>query len=221
MLLYYFYGQINVPSKDLENSLIDTISKSGGTDIATEAGELTLDAFLNGGLIEDVPIIGTLVKLKNVGVGIREYLFTKKLLGFLKSINNVSQEDCDSFADEMDNDIDKKKKVGESLLLLIERMDEVDKAELLGNAFHSYLSSIIDYETFFRIGRAIDRCMVSDLRFVHNYERATDAFPESAFDLASCGLIEMVSMPTIRTDDSRNLYKLTDFGELFIRCVLR
>jgi len=210
-----------MPSQELGDSLIETISKFGGKDIAADAGEITLDAFLDGGLIEDVPFIGTLMKLKNIGVGVREYLFTKKLLKFLNRINEVSRDDINKFIDKMEDDSDKKKKVGETLLLLIERMDEVEKSELLGNAFRSYLCRKINYEEFFRMGRAIDRCMVADLKFVHNYERATDAFPDAAFDLSSCGLIEMVGMPTIRTESSRNQYKITDYGKLFINSVLR
>jgi len=71
-----------MPSQELGDSLIETISKSGGKDIAADTGEITLDAFLDGGLIEDVPFIGTLMKLKNIGVGVREYLFTKNSLSF-------------------------------------------------------------------------------------------------------------------------------------------
>lgn len=207
-------------SDKLGASLIETIAERGGAELVAELSEVALDAAMDSGVLQDVPILGTIFKLSRIGVGVREHLFIRKLQKFLKCVNEVSAHERDQFAQEMSADIRSQQKVGEALLSLLDKIDEVEKAELLGKAFGAYLQHRIDYETFFRLARSIDRCMDSDLRFVHNYERATDAFPEPAFDLASCGLIELIAVPSIRTADSRSVYKLTELGEKFVEYVL-
>lgn len=205
---------------DLGKSLIETIGKAGGAELSADLGELLLDATLDNGLVKEVPVVGTLLKLRNISISVKEHLFVKKLNRFLCEINSVSKSDREAFAESLEDDPELKEKTGEVLISLIDRYDETQKSELLAKAFSAYIRDEITFEEFFRIGRAIDRCMISDLLFVHSYERATDAFPDSAFDLASCGLIEIVAMPTIRTDESKNMYLLTDFGRLLMNVVL-
>ncbi len=206
---------------DLGKSLIETIGKAGGTDLAADIGELLIDAVSDDGLLKDVPLVGSLLKLRKIGSSIKEHIFLKKLRRFLTEVAEIPKEDRESFADEISKDPELRERVGDALVTLLDRFDEIGKEELFAKAFSSYLNGNISFDDFFRIGRAIDRCLVTDLEFVHNYERATDAFSDTAFDLASCGLVQMVGMPTIRTEDSRNLYLLTDFGRLFIESVLR
>lgn len=208
-------------SDELGKSLIDTVGSAGGVDLLSDLGEVALDAATNDGILADIPILGSLLKLKKIGVSVRDHLFAKKLKRFLVAVSKMPAEERQAFTEEMDADPEIKRKVGETLISMLERFDEPEKAELLAKSFRFYLGGKLSFTAFHRIARAIDRCMVSDLKFVHNYERATDAFPEEAFDLASCGLIEIVGIPTIKSEDSRNMYKLTDFGLVFIDAVLR
>lgn len=204
----------------IEDSLIRSIGKSGGYELLSETTEWTIDQLLQDGPIKDIPIVGGLLKLYKTGAGVREFLFIKKLQKFLFSLKSIPEEQREQFSGKLDTDPKKRSETGEKLLLLLEKFDESEKPDLLGRAFVAYIREEIDFETFWRMGRAIERCMVADLRFVHNFERATDAFSDRAFDLASCGLVELVAMPDIRGPGAKNLYKLTDFGEQFVRTVL-
>lgn len=203
-----------------ETSLVKSIGKSGGYDLLTDASELVFDQLLEDGPLKDVPFVGSLVKLYKVGVGAREYLLLKKLRNFLSGLQQIPSSKREEFSKKIEADPEERTRVGEKLFLLLERFDDLKKPELLGKAFVAYIEQTIDFAMFHRIGRAIDRCTVEDLQFVHNFERATDAFSDRAFDLASCGLVEIAAIPTVRGPETKNLYKLTEFGELFVKIVL-
>ncbi|WFB70047.1 hypothetical protein [Chryseobacterium sp. WX] len=62
-------------------------------DLMTDINEVVLDSFLEDGIVKDIPILGLVSKAINFGNTIQERLYTKKLLTFLKQLENTKQED--------------------------------------------------------------------------------------------------------------------------------
>ena len=103
---------------------------------------------------------------------------------------------------------------------LVDRIEDIEKSSLLGRAFTSFTRGTLSFESFRTIGRAIERCMLDDLRENHQFDHANDAHSEIVHDLTACGLITMVQLPAILGPDARPMYKITEFGELFGDVVL-
>ncbi len=205
-----------------EESLVSTFGKAGGYDVIAKLGEVTVDAFMNEGVLRDIPIIGTLVGLGRAGVAVRDLLFVKKLQAFLVELQKVPEE-REQFVREMEVDPAVRDKVGMQLLVLLERFEELDKARLLGRAFAAYLKGVIDRSAFLRMSRAIDRCLVEDLLLVGSpvaIERARHA-AHLAADYQACGFIEIASIPQIPAVEARPYYRWTPFTAQFHEAVLR
>lgn len=208
--------------KKPEESLVHAIGKAGGYDAITGLGELTIDAFLNEGVLRDVPILGTLVGLGRAGVAVRDFLFAKKLQTFLIELHRVPDK-RERFVLDMDADPATRDKVGMQLMVLLERFEEAEKARFLGRAFAAYLREEIDIGAFLRMSRAIDRCLVEDLLLVgegKTLERARHA-PHLAADYQSCGFIEVASLPQIPATEARPYYRWTPFTKQFYDAVLK
>ncbi len=197
-----------------------SLAISGLGSIATDLGEVALDSFLIDGIAKDIPILGSLVGLYKSGVNIKEYIFRKKIEGLINNISKISADELSSFNAQFDNEPDYRVRVAEHLTIIIDRLDDLEKTKLLAKAFSGFVKSKINFEQFRRIARAIERCMIEDLKEVHNFERANDAHSEITYELAASGLIQLVQLPLTASTEAGGTYKITEFGELFVQIVL-
>lgn len=197
-----------------------SLALGGLGSVATDLGEVALDSILDDGVGKDIPILGTLIGLYKSGVNIKEHIFGKKIEGILKNLNEISQEELDSFNSQFDSNPEYRVRVAEQLTIIIDRIDDIEKTKLIAKAFSSFIKRKINFEQFRRIARAIERCMIEDLKEVHNFERANDAHSDITYELAASGLIHLVQLPQVATDEAKGMYKITDFGELFVAIVL-
>ena len=197
-----------------------SLAKSGLTSVATDWGEVAIDSVLNDGVAKDIPILGSLVNLYKSGVNIKEHIFYKKIEGLIDNISNITDEELSNFNSQFDNDPDYRVRVAEHLTIIVDRLDDLEKTKYLAKAFSAFVKRKIDFEQFRRIARAIERCMIEDLKEVHNFERANDAFSEITYELAASGLIQLVQLPQVSAPMAKSMYSITDFGELFVQIVL-
>ena len=181
---------------------------------------MALDRAIEAGVLRDTPVLGSIVGVFRTQRNVRDYLFARKLTTFLENLSSVKPEDTREFNESTESDPEFGRKVSEHLTLLLERMDDVEKAPLLARAFAAFLKKGISLVEFKRIARAIDMCMPEDLREVHNFDHANDAHGDITHNLAASGLIEMVSFALIQGPDTSPTYVITDFGRQFVRIVM-
>jgi hypothetical protein len=149
--------------KDLAPSLIDSFTEFDPAQITPDLVEVPLDHVLGEGIIKDIPIVRTMAGVYKTTISIRDRALVKKLVGFLFSLSTVSSQTRSQFKARMNVDEEFKNKVGEKLLLIIERLDDMGKPNLIARAFQAYMEEQIDFEMFQRLASAIDKSFYSDL----------------------------------------------------------
>lgn len=205
---------------DPEESLVKILSDSGGLDLLAETGEFALDNILQEGLLHDIPLLGTVIKLVQAGLGLKGYLFMRKLSKFAKvARTGTSDEERIKFSSLLEADSSYRKRVGESLLIFLERLDDLDKPELLAHAYSSLVKGEIEFTEFRRLAFAIDRCFTSDLRYLQTRQSA-DWPPDAASSLSGAGLVEISTASRFSSEQQHNQYRMTPIGTLFIKIVL-
>ena len=206
---------------NLENSLVEVIGDSGFFDLLSDAGEIILDDSIQEGLIKDIPIIGTIAKLYKTGVGIKGYIFVKKLTKFVTALKDIPSEKREEFSNKINKDKQLKKKVGEQLLLILDRLDDMDKPYLVAHAFEAHMRDLIDYETFHRLASAIDKTFLPDLKSlksIKDYKRLSES---AIINLVNSGILELASTPSINLGAKNNKYQITDLGKSLLNFVLK
>ena len=148
----------------LETSVVNSIS-SEQLKIIPDIAEAGLDSFLDEGLLKELPAIKHLIGFIKAGKNIRDKLFLKKILLFHRELNNVPQENRKKFVDKMEKQENIRRRVGEALLLILERLDDMEKPVLIAKIFASYIKEEIDYTTMKRLITIVDRAVLSDLYF--------------------------------------------------------
>jgi hypothetical protein len=206
--------------KQLTNSLFETIKGNGGKDLLADAAEFVLDENLADGVLKEIPVVGTLQKIFSCAISLQGYFFAKKLQKFLTELSSVDLEDREKFIEELDNDSNLKEKTSEAIFLILDKLDDLEKCDLLAKAFSGYIREEYDFTTFRRLSSAIEKCLISDLKYLK-----TLAVPYSLESyigdvLVGAGLVYVYSEPTIKAVNVKNMYKLSVFGELFLDVVI-
>jgi hypothetical protein len=161
-------------------SLFESVLSGGAAEIATDVAELALDAALDEGVLKDVPVFGWLFKAHGVATTIRDRIFLSKIAKFLQATASLSDSDRTQFQEKLAADPEFCRKVGENLVLLLDRHDNMDKARILGKVFSGYLRGAIDYDSFLKIASAVDRALISDLKGLEEHYRKIESYDPNA-----------------------------------------
>jgi len=121
--------------ENLGETLVKSVTDTSLSDVFANAADITLDAFMDEGLLKDIPVFGWIFKTYKAGVTISELILSKKIALFLHEISTISYEDIEKFRQQIDNDGNFNRKVGENLLLLLDRQDQFEKSSMLGKLF--------------------------------------------------------------------------------------
>jgi hypothetical protein len=167
-------------SNNIGTSLVDSVLSAGAADIASDMAELALDSALDVGLFKDVPVFGWLFKAYGVVTTIRERIFLSKVANFLQATSAVSDRDREKFLEKLTVDPEFSRKIGENLILLLDRHDNMDKAQILGKVFSGYLCGEIDYDAFLKIAAAIDQAFIADLKNLNKYYEKLQSYDSKA-----------------------------------------
>ena len=216
-------------SDDSEPSQLKIIADSELTEIATDTSEIVLDGLLDDGVLKDIPVFGWAVKVFKAQRSIRDRLFLKKVALFARGTERVSEEKREEFKKKIEEDHEHRKKVGESLILFLERHERLEKSLMLGKLFAAYLNKDISYRDFSRLAAALDRAVLEDLEALHNNASHLQMLRSQVEEgLYRCGLMrieievsgeghEILSGRYSDQKEGRVNYKLNEYGWLFLK----
>jgi len=145
------------------SSLIETLRLSELPEILEDIAELGLDNALQDGLAKDIPIVNWIVGLGKTVIAVRDYFLIKKILRFFQGLDEVTQKERAEFLGRIEDDEKYGQRVGETIVMLLDRYDHLDKAYLMSKLFCAYGRQQIDFNEFLRISSSIDRAFIRDL----------------------------------------------------------
>ncbi|MXV17729.1 hypothetical protein [Hufsiella ginkgonis] len=199
---------------NIEESLSLSIDKNTLLDIGTDWAEFGLDTLLDGPL-KDIPVFGTILNFGKTGLDISNYYFTKKVASFLFNLSKISRDKRRSFADDLKNSEGKKRKVAERLVIVLNKYDETQKAQLLANAFAAYIENKISHDDFVLLSMALDGLAMVYVRrlyeyYTFDYRSKDDSFLDALF---RTGLVTLKKQSTF--DGGREKYEKNNLGKNF------
>jgi hypothetical protein len=149
---------------------------------------------------------------------IRDRIFAAKMRKFLTSIEKVSKKSKEKIRKKVRNNPNEGRKVGETLLLLIDRISEIEKAEIIARVFVAYIDEYINFYEFKRLIDAIDQAFLDDVKRLLETKDLVDLKksdkPFMQY-LTRTGLTKPIGGET--WDESGEIhYTITDIGEMLI-----
>lgn len=148
--------------KDLGLSLVNTLASSDLSGVLADPAEVVVDQILKDGLLKDIPIISTIIGVVKTAFAVHDYLLVLKLVKFLQGIN-ITKEERAHFEKAIGDDAEYRRTVGQNLLMLIDRLDDVTKADMVAKLFKAFLRDDITYDEFRRFASVVERIFIGDL----------------------------------------------------------
>jgi len=212
-----------MPQDELGISVLKSACSSEAKDLAVEWAEIGLDTLFDEGVLKDAPILGSIVKLCMVSKTIRDRLFVRKVWDFLRGCPKFNNLEKMGFVREHLNDPEKAQKLGDAIVLILDKLDDLEKPSMLAKLFAALVRCEIPLECFRRLATAIDIGFIEDLKALAFPQKHA---PDSLFiylpNLVRTGLVEIGEKPdpSAYFEGSYRLdFKVSQLGEIFIKCM--
>lgn len=159
-------------------------------DVFVEGAEIILDMSLDEGVLKDIPIVGHIVGITRSFMSIPDRLFILKLRRFVSQLDGVPEEKRNTFLDKMERD-GLFEKVGEKVLMIVDQLDDTEKASLAGLVFRAYVTGTIDKDQFETLCSCIRLTRIADLHeFLRNFKQMNVLDPHVGRALSLAGLAD-------------------------------
>lgn len=216
----------------MNDELIPSFKKSlfnNIEDIGADLLELPIDLFTENEVIKDIPVVGTIVKLgKTVGT-IRDRYLIKKLIIFIKSVNDgtIKSDVLEEHKEILESNPKKLNKELETIMILVDRELEVEKTKILAELYKAYICKKMQWSDFIYLSEILEKFNVrcnDDLREIYETGHSKkDKF--GIFLLESIGLVKYFSKQTSSkaylSGGKQIEVELTGYGKLFYQYGLK
>jgi len=208
------------------------MTKKKAFELAAETTEIAIKQIVDESVLNDVPVVGTILKLKGIGTSIHDNLYAEKIRQFLLCLSEIPEEKRLKFRDEIAMGKEKNQKLVQKLLLIIENQSDLEKTELVANFFIAYLDGEMSGSGF---RRALDVTANYFLDDITNFlvSISVQGFSCNTYqDLERMGISSLIGSPLIgfeRTSPAElrkdgwgdtaevALFETSDFGFSFER----
>lgn len=170
----------------------DLILKSSGLkDITVDIIEKALDSQITSDILKEIPIVKTLVGLRNIHVTYTDRLFIKKAMFVLLELGDINWKQRIELTHELD---DEDSSGTEKILMAIDRLETIKKCKVFGRLCKLKALNRIDADEFSRLTKLIQDAYFDDLELVPHFafkinDKRMKIYEEEFYPLISLGLI--------------------------------
>lgn len=158
------------------------------TDAILTGVEVVADVAMNGDLLASIPVVSVAFKALKARDSVRDQLFLKKLYHFATALETVSDEQREKMRAKLAGD--EGGKIGGMLLLTLDKITQIGKAQLLAKIFLAYIDGHFGSETLQRLIMSIDVGFLDDL-IAHASVRPNRSASVSDPALVAAGLTQI------------------------------
>lgn len=155
---------MNPEIEDVGVAILKGACNPEAKDLAVDLGQFEIGAVFDESVLKEIPVIKSVIACRKTWVAIRDHLFLRKVAVFLAACARLTDSEKQAFVNEHLNDIDKTKKLGDALVLILDRLDDLEKPQMVAKCFSAFARGKIGLEVFRRLSAAIDIGFLEDLR---------------------------------------------------------
>ena len=194
------------------NNILAVLGSEDALETVAAYADAALDSQLSDEALAELFGLESLFKVGRVVQGIRERLFLKKLAICLRPVHQLPFRVRRGFWSRVEGDPRARRRVGEGLILLLDRHEHFSKSEVLGLVFREHIAGRIDYRLFQRAASLIDRASTGDLDVLS--ELGTDPAPvrgSAGQELAAIGAVVSRHAVVIRESEDGLYAQFDDY----------
>lgn len=200
------------------------------SQISADILEAGFDQLFKDGFLKDIPFFGIGFKVYALLQNASGFFFTKKLLKFLFQLKDISEQQRKDFVEKLEKE-QSARKAGEVVLFVLSRLDDVDKATIIGNLLRAVILENISFSMFTRLANIVDKVFLEDLIKLKDNDSLLGIDNTTLLSLSQAGALDQLIRDGRAEEESRNKrtgrsgyrestfgyrYKLNEFGRLII-----
>ena len=170
--------QRSFQDESIEASLVKTIASSDFAELTSDLLDNVLDEL-------PLPVFSSLRKFYRGVRSVQNYFYTKKVYRYLCELRDIPPAQRQQRLEQLLDTPEKKEKFGEHIILVLDRLNDVEKARLMGRATRALLEDRIDVDKLKSLDFVIDAI---DLRLLPVLKGDRFASDDDNQSLARCGL---------------------------------
>jgi hypothetical protein len=159
---------------NIGSAIVKGVLNPEAKDLAVDLGDLELDSLIDESVLKEVPFIKSIIACHKTWTTIRDQLFLRKIAKFLQSCPSFSEQERERFVQEHLNDSKKAKKTSDALVLILHRLDDLEKPEMIAKIFAAFVRGEIGFDLFRRLNTAVDIGFIEDLKEFVTWEPVKD-----------------------------------------------
>jgi hypothetical protein len=140
----------------------ESIVKNEVKDFVADLSEVGIDQIIENPILKELPVVKFVLSFYKAGIGIKERHTIKKLIRFLYQLKDTSDKERQNFVASLEKQ--NKNDLFEKILIILERFDDVEKAQITGNLFKATILDKIQVNDFFKLASIIDRSYIDDIK---------------------------------------------------------
>ena len=152
----------------LPENIGESIVASGDAiELGADIAEFTIDQWLDDGLLKNIPWVGWVFRAKSAYSSISDRILLAKIVKFLISLHSNPNHRRSVLLKQLEKSPDKRRRIGEQILIALENLDDLEKPELIAKCFTYYLDGLLSYREFSQLVDAITKCHGTDLAWFY------------------------------------------------------
>jgi hypothetical protein len=147
--------------------VFQSVKSKAINDITPDLLEIGLDSLTKSEVLKDIPILGLAFKGFSLYQNVTEAFFIKKIIKFLSELKDIPISERERFISELEANKETHK-AGEKLLVTLNRLNDLEKAEIIGRLFKRTILGEIEYGFFSKLTHIIDNAYIDDIKLLKN-----------------------------------------------------
>lgn len=136
-------------------------------ELIADIGEFTIDQFLDDELLKEIPVVGWIIQAKKLYNSISDRILLAKIAKFLLALHEHTRDQSNELLDDLENSQKERRKIGETVLIALDKLDDLDKPELVARCFACYLNGLLSIREFSQLVDSVIKCHASDLEWFY------------------------------------------------------
>lgn len=144
-------------------AIIDVLKSDSVKGLSAEYLEQGIDAFLDSGVLKDIPLVSSILGVVNTVGTIKDHIFISKLIRFFNNLADIPKRERMDMVDRLNEDKNFSGKAGSAIIEILDRMESEIKPELSANFFSAYARKQISFIELRRVLLALERVPSFDI----------------------------------------------------------
>ncbi|MBD2651796.1 hypothetical protein [Nostoc foliaceum] len=155
--------------QEIGDSLLKTFNDSETIKLIPDMADIGMHFITENQIFKEIPIFGTIYTLSKGAFAIRDYFLIKKICYFLQESKSIDEKSKRDFTQKLAQDSEYATKIGENIVNILDRFDQVSKASAFARILGVYIEGKISYKEYQEFSYALEKINYENIELLKEF----------------------------------------------------